>query len=76
MLSAHLASFPLYFRPATLRCVRCSHEWDEPKTRGYAVTAVVVAALIVGLIVAAIAVVAMCQPHHYPSIFPNINGCF
>ena len=76
MLTAHFAAFPLYFRPATLRCRHCGHEWDLPLTRRYSLAAIAVAAIAAALALAAITVVAMCQPHEYPSIFPQTNGCF
>lgn len=75
MLAAHLAAIPLHFRPATLRCGHCGHEWDLPLTRRYSLVAIGLAALVAASLIAAVVIVAMCQPHHFPSIFPQTNGC-
>lgn len=75
MLAAHLAPFPLYFRPATLRCAHCGYGWDLPLTRRYSLAAIGLSALIAAALIAAPVVIAMCQAHDYPSIFPPTNGC-
>lgn len=75
MLAVHFAAFPLYFRPATWRCRDCGHEWDLPLTRQYSLLAIGLAALVAAAVLAALTVMAMCQPHDYPSIFPQTNGC-
>lgn len=75
MLAAHVAAVPLYFRPATLRCQHCAHEWDLPLTRRYSLVAIGLAALVAAAILATLVIVAMCQPHDFPSIFPQTNGC-
>lgn len=75
MVAAHLTAVPLYFRPATLRCLQCGHEWDLPLTRQYSLVAIGLAALVASAILATLVIVAMCQPHDFPSIFPQTRGC-
>lgn len=73
LLTTNLASVPIYFRWATLRCKQCGHEWDLPRTHVYPFFIIALAA---GISIAAVLLlfaVGTCGP--YPQLWLESMSC-
>lgn len=76
LMMVYFLTIPLYFRYATLQCDRCGSEWDLTETRPYSFLVIFLAAALIAIPIIALVLAAMCQPHYFPSIFPETNGCY
>ncbi len=76
MLTVHFAYIPLYFRWATLKCLRCAHEWDLPRTNAYSALTIFLAMGVIAAVSLALFFFGWCHQNlDYISIFPINHGC-
>jgi hypothetical protein len=76
MLAVHFAYIPLYFRWATLKCLRCAHEWDLPRTNAYSVLTIFLAMSVIAAVSLALFFFGWCHQNlDYTSLFPINHGC-